>query len=423
MMADVDAFTRRYGPLIASYLTQAHAMDTDSRTQRPAAYLPSMFADNPTKCPDTITAPAHADTDRTNTVTAPPIRITETEPHGEPTILHTKIDSVIITVPCKPNSVLRCPARVLLSSSPMLLGNISSLTSSDQPIAFSPCFDNHYLDSSNSTLSHATHSIVHWMSITPCLPSIGYHLSTKHQSLFACNLLILTSSALETAICHATLPDCLVVLAPFTDVVQCLHSTPLDRTVTTPNYLNNSSPDPSITTAFFNSDQPLHGADATCPFLVPATQATWLHSLLDSVNHFPAQLGLFCLVVSIPISELSTNCSTFASAMSAALPTWQLTSAVLNSATYGDGVSALRWMSIATCPRHLEPCYQPQLPTPSTSFATAFGDFVARSFALPALPSAAYPPPPPFLTCALLIRFCLMCSCSFHQPQGHLPTS
>jgi hypothetical protein len=187
------------------------------------------------------------------------------------------------------------------------------------------------------------------------------------------------------------------VLAPFTDVVQCLHCTPPDRTVTTPNYLNNSSPDPSTAAAFFNSDQPLHGADATCPFLVPATQATWLHSLLDSVNHFPAQLGLFCLVISIPISELSTDCSTFASAMSAALPTWQLTAAILNSATYGDGVSALRWMSIATRPRHLEPCYQPQLPTPSASFATPFDDFVRSELCSPSSAICSLPPTPTIL--------------------------
>ena len=48
MMADVDAFTRRYGPLIASYLLRAYTMDADSRTQRPAAYDPSLFTTHPT---------------------------------------------------------------------------------------------------------------------------------------------------------------------------------------------------------------------------------------------------------------------------------------------------------------------------------------------------------------------------------------
>jgi hypothetical protein len=46
MVADVDAFTRRYGPLITSYLGTAFALDLASRTQRPAAYEPSLFATN-----------------------------------------------------------------------------------------------------------------------------------------------------------------------------------------------------------------------------------------------------------------------------------------------------------------------------------------------------------------------------------------
>jgi hypothetical protein len=54
MMADVDAFTRRYEPLITSYLCSAVTMDDKCHAQRPAAYAPSMFTANPMKCPDHV---------------------------------------------------------------------------------------------------------------------------------------------------------------------------------------------------------------------------------------------------------------------------------------------------------------------------------------------------------------------------------
>jgi hypothetical protein len=209
----------------------------------------------------------------------------------------------------------------------MLIGNASSLTSSNRPIALAPRFDHTHLDSSNSTLSLAAHSIVHWMSITPGLPSIGYHLLDKHRSLFACNLLILASSALEASVCRATLPDSLVVPTTLAAVVHCLNSP--------------ACTDPDTAAAFFHPDQPLHGADATCPHILPADQLSWLRALLDSINRFPDKFGLFCLVITIPLTEPSAACSTFASILSTALSSWLITSRVLNSATFGDGVSAL----------------------------------------------------------------------------------
>ena len=54
MMADVDAFTRRHGPLITSYLQTAVAMDADCRVKQPARYDPSVFVDTPMKCPDRV---------------------------------------------------------------------------------------------------------------------------------------------------------------------------------------------------------------------------------------------------------------------------------------------------------------------------------------------------------------------------------
>jgi hypothetical protein len=46
MMADIDSFTHWYGLFITSSLGTAFALDTVSRTERPAAYEPSLFATN-----------------------------------------------------------------------------------------------------------------------------------------------------------------------------------------------------------------------------------------------------------------------------------------------------------------------------------------------------------------------------------------
>jgi hypothetical protein len=66
MMADVDAFTRQYGPLITSYLRSAVTMDDECRAQRPAAYAPSMFTANPMKCPNHVPALPTADSSTTD---------------------------------------------------------------------------------------------------------------------------------------------------------------------------------------------------------------------------------------------------------------------------------------------------------------------------------------------------------------------
>jgi hypothetical protein len=66
MMADVDAFMRRYGLVITSYLRSAVTMDDECRAQRPAAYAPSMFTANPMKCPDRVLALPPADSSTPN---------------------------------------------------------------------------------------------------------------------------------------------------------------------------------------------------------------------------------------------------------------------------------------------------------------------------------------------------------------------
>ena len=136
MMADVDAFTRRYGPLVTAYLVRAYAMHTASKTQHPAAYDPSMFADHPTKCPAAMPTPAtttplpaddqtsdtpfaQIDTDADTTVSAPsPIpdsaSATAVSTHPSPTSpvdtepdMKTNTDepSTVQTETTKPNTV------------------------------------------------------------------------------------------------------------------------------------------------------------------------------------------------------------------------------------------------------------------------------------------------------------------------------
>ena len=113
-------------------------------------------------------------------------------------------------------------ATVLFSSSPMLVCNLSCLVPTEQLVAMPPCFDLSPVNNYNSTLSHAADSLVHWISITPGLPSFGFHLLDKHHSLFACHQLVLTASIEEANLCRAILPDSLVVTANFHDVVRRL---------------------------------------------------------------------------------------------------------------------------------------------------------------------------------------------------------
>jgi hypothetical protein len=56
-MADVEACTCRYSTSVTSYLRCAYTMDSASRSQRPVAYEPSMFAANPMKCPNVMPSP------------------------------------------------------------------------------------------------------------------------------------------------------------------------------------------------------------------------------------------------------------------------------------------------------------------------------------------------------------------------------
>jgi hypothetical protein len=121
-----------------------------------------------------------------------------------------------------------------------------------------PLFNHGQFNPCNSTISHATHSIIHWLSITPGFPSFGFHLCDKHRSLFACNLLVLTSSPPEAAVCQALLPDSLAVATPFTDVIQQLGC------ATSGSCHPNPNPTDLPATVFLKNCPQLHGADATC---------------------------------------------------------------------------------------------------------------------------------------------------------------
>jgi hypothetical protein len=65
-------------------------------------------------------------------------------------------------------------------------------------------------------------------------------------------------------------------------------------------------------------------------------------------------------------------------------PSWTSTSRVINSATYGDGVSALRWICVATRPWPFQPAQLPTIPDASDSIATPFGDFIRSELCFPA---------------------------------------
>jgi hypothetical protein len=131
MTANVDAFTRCYGPLITSYLIRSYTMDAVSFNQRPAAYEPSMFAaTNPRTCPNVMPTPAPNTELPTETITETVTVTTETITVTE-TITETETEPLIRTAEllflCTSRAVAKHHAHVLfLSSSPMLVCNISA---------------------------------------------------------------------------------------------------------------------------------------------------------------------------------------------------------------------------------------------------------------------------------------------------------
>ena len=103
------------------------------------------------------------------------------------------------------------------------------------------------------------------------------------------------------------------------------------------------------------------------------------------------------MVIVIPTSGDSTNCDAFNDTVPSLTPGWLHTSKLVNSADYGDSVSASHWICILTRPRPLQPCHQPVLPLASASFPTFFGDFVqsklcSQDSILSSLPSATTEP-------------------------------
>jgi hypothetical protein len=66
----------------------------------------------------------------------------------------------------------------------MFICNISTLPSAGLPRSMPARFNHYSPDPSHSSLSIASASIVHWISITPGLPSFGFHLLSNHRSLF-----------------------------------------------------------------------------------------------------------------------------------------------------------------------------------------------------------------------------------------------
>jgi hypothetical protein len=452
MMADVDAFTRRHGPLITSYLRSAVAMDADCRAERPARYDPAVFGDNPMKCPDRIPPVSAAASDTvtdavtvtasvpdtvansaTDTVTAAdltPVTAPDTAagselvPFDVPILLalpHAAADLVPVPVagaapvsepvPLDVPTVLAVPSRgsdrppvsashplfpsVLLSSSPVCLRHLADVStpgclpvSAPSQFAYSPAF------SSNSTLAQVTPSIVHWLSITPGFPSFGFHLCTSHRSLFACDLVILVSTPFVASLCSALLPTCRTVAMSLSDALR--HSTSAPTAV-------GEAPVGGLTpvdAAVFCASRPLDGADATCPYLCRQNQIQWLRSLLAMIAQFPSQFGLFSLVVVIPATDAAVGCAALDELMDACLPSWACTCTVTNSACHGDGVSALRWVGVATRARPFLPSVPAVLPTDvSVGFAVPFGDsirseFCSQASALGRLPVPHSDPPP-----------------------------
>jgi hypothetical protein len=284
----------------------------------------------------------------------------------------------------------------MLSSSPVCLGHLADLSPTGSPLAslpsqfaYSPTF------SSNSTLAQVTPSIVHWLSLTPGFPSFGFHLCTSHQSLFTCDLVILVSTPFDALLCSALLPTCRTAAVSQSDAIR--HS--ISATAAPGTALNG---DPaSVTEAVFCQSRPLDGADATCPYLRRPAQIRWLQSLLASIAQFPSQFGLFSLVVVIPVPDAPTECDALTALMDSRLPSWSCMCTIVNSASHGDGVSALRWVGIATRARPLQPSIPAALPPDaSVSLAVPFGDYIRSEFCSPAsalgrisVPASAGPPP------------------------------
>ena len=234
---------------------------------------------------------------------------------------------------------------------------------------------------------------MHWVSVTPGLPSFGFHLLSNHRSLFTGNLLICVSTPAEAALCHALIPDCLAVPTPFSAVVCSLLAPPASELPIARDPVN-------AATAFIRAAHLLHGANATCPFLLATDQLVWLRSLLQDVTSLPIEFGLFCLVLSIPVSSPDTACDPFTSLLRSDLPCWACTSSVINSATHGDAVSALRWVCIATRPRPFQPHSLPQLLTTTQPFPIPFGDYIRSELCSPdhavcRLPPLVSPPDHP----------------------------
>jgi hypothetical protein len=109
--------------------------------------------------------------------------------------------------------------------------------------------------------------------------------------------------------------------------------------------------------------------------------------------------------------------------MESCLPLWSCTCTVLNSASHGDSVSALRWVGVATRARPFRPSVAAVLPTAaSVPFTVPFGDSVRSELCSPAsalghLPATHSGPPFPtshlFRPCSL--RLASGCAA---QPSG-----
>ena len=287
---------------------------------------------------------------------------------------------------------------IMLTSSPTIICNASAIRPSGHVCITPRRFDRSKIDPSNATLAHAISAVVHWVSLTPGLPSTAYHLQSTHQALFACNHLVLAATAIESAACAVVNPACLPVIASL-----CAVADHLDRTITPPMH---DTDDPvHLAADFFRNAPFIHGMDATCPSAKHPTQLEWLASLLPTIQRLAAKFGLHCLLVTIPVESHDSPCTDFDNAVTDGLPLWRCCSRITNSACYGDGIATFLWTCLAFRHWPTQHDEDPVIPTLPIDSATPYGDHIRQEYcqpehALGTLRPAATPrtiaPPDPF---------------------------
>ena len=346
MCADVDALSRRYEGLVRQYMLYAAKLSAADRARRPAAYDPSTFPAQATKCP----TPAIATKPSTSAATPCPSLFVSAQQDARPTYTDPMlafVDRVAFT---------SCPAP-LVTTVPPIISTASSRPSFAAPVrSFTTSVARADSGLSAQPLANVCST---WLSVDPGIPSIATML--PHLNPLSCVLpvvMVPTAAALSLATSMLPTQATTVVSSTATLCAQLrsrLHtSTNLCRSMHQHASLPTPLPDHAATPSPNDFILPtIHGVDFTLPASSfahsSATALPWLLRTLAAIQLLTRTNPLRAFVIIIPCSGSTDDTSALTAAVhSHCSPTdWLPCCSVVNTASAGDLVSSIRWLAVA----------------------------------------------------------------------------